>query len=352
MGSSGRGRLIPAQDKQETLDLIDEAQQAGARLKPACELLEIDIRTIQRWKKSPALEDQRHGPINSPANKLTAAEREHVLATTNSPEYRDQPPSQIVPRLADQGKYICSEATMYRVLHENNMAQHRGASHVKKRTKPDALVATKPNEIWSWDITFLRSNVRGQFYYLYMFMDIYSRKIVGFDLFEEQTAELASQVVSKAYCNEGLRAGNVTLHSDNGGPMKGSTMLATLQMLGVMPSFSRPSVSDDNPFSEALFKTLKYCPQYPSQPFESLEAARAWVEKFVYWYNNIHNHSGIKFVTPAARHEGRDADILAKRTKVYELARQQNPNRWSGKIRNWKQQSEVYLNAKHRRQAA
>lgn len=334
------------QDKQETLNLIAQAQRAGARLKPACELLGIDIRTLQRWRQDTMLEDKRRGPINGPANKLTQVERENILALVNSLEYRDQAPSQIVPRLADQGKYVCSEATMYRILHENEMVHHRGASRPKAHTKPDALIATKPCQLWSWDITFLCSNIRGQFYYLYMFMDIYSRKIVGFDVFADQTAEHAAQVVSKAYCEEGLQAGDVTLHSDNGGPMKGSTMLATLQRLGVIPSFSRPSVSDDNPFSEALFKTLKYCPNYPSKPFESLVAAKTWITAFVDWYNNVHQHSGINFVTPSARHAGQDTRILAKRARVYEFARQQNPNRWSGNIRNWKQTAEVYLNAK------
>jgi len=131
-----------------------------------------------------------------------------------------------------------------------------------------------------------------------------------------------------------------------------SMMLATLQRLGIVPSFSRPSVSDDNLFSEALFKTLKYCPQYPSKPFVSIEAARTWVIAFVHWYNNIHQHSGINFVTPSVRHEGKDSEILAKRKHVYELARQQNPNRWSGKTRNWDRIATVHLNAKHTDQKA
>ena len=352
MGSGRRGRLISAYDKQETINLIDDARRSGARLESACELLEIDIRTLQRWKRDSDLEDKRCGPINGPANKLTATECAHVLEVVNSLEYRDQPPSQIVPRLADEGKYLCSEATMYRILHKHDMVAHRGASRPKTHIKPDELVATKPNQLWSWDITFLLSQIRGKFYYLYMFMDIYSRKIVGFDVFEEQTAEHAATVVSSAYRAEGLRAGDVILHSDNGGPMKGSMMLATLQRLGIAPSFSRPSVSDYNPYSEALFKTLKYCPQYPSKPFESLTAAKAWVGEFVNWYNNVHQHSGINFVTPSDRHSGHDATILVKRTHVYQLARQQNPNRWSGKVRNWQQDAVVYLNDKRTNKSA
>lgn len=193
---------------------------------------------------------------------------------------------------------------------------------------------------------FLTSDIRGKYFYLYLFLDIFSRKIVGFDVFDEQSAEHASEVVSAAYRTENVRAGEVTLHADNGGPMKGSMMLATLQNLGIASSFSRPSVSNDNPYSESMFRTLKYCPQYPDKPFESTELALEWVRKFVTWYNNVHQHSGINFVTPNARHSEEDQAILTKRTQIYELARQKNPCRWSGKTRNWARVDEVLLNTK------
>lgn len=268
------------------------------------------------------------------------------MEVVNLPEYHNQPPSQIVPNLADNGSYIGSESTIYRVLHAENMLKHRSASRPRTHRKPDELCATKPNQVWSWDITYLLSNIRGKYFYLYMFLDIFSRKIVGFNVFDQQIPEYASCVVSNAYVDENLSEGDVTLHSDNGGPMKGSTMLATLQMLGITPSFSRPSVSDDNPFSESLFKTLKYCPRYPSKPFASEEEALIWVIKFVDWYNNIHQHSGINFITPNARHQGLDKQILSSRTVVYENARQKNPNRWSRQVRNWMRVDEVYLNTK------
>ena len=307
--------------------------------------MELDIRTFQRWRKD-GLQDKRRGPITVPGNKLTDAERARILATVNSKEYRDQPPSQIVPRLASEGVYIGSESSIYRLLKKENMLQHRSAARPRKRKKPKELTATKPNQIWSWDITYLMSEIRGQYYYLYLFMDIFSRKIVGFDVYDKQTAEDASRVLSNAYMSEGVAPGDITLHSDNGKPMKGNTMLATLQRLEIVPSFSRPSVSDDNPFSEALFRTLKYCPKYPSIPFNSVEAALAWVNEFVYWYNNVHCHSGINFVTPAARHQNQDKDILEKRRMVYELARQANPSRWSGPVRNCERIDKVYLNNK------
>jgi len=307
---------------------------------------------LQRWQLESSLKDKRCGPITTPANKLTTTERMRILEVANSPEYCNQPPSQIVPNLADKEIYIGSESSFYRVLKKEDMLQHRSAVHPKKHRKPDELSATESNKLWSWDITYLLSNIRGKYFYLYLFLDVFSRKIVGFDVYESESAENAACVISKAYAAEKVRDGDVTLHSDNGSPMKGSMMLATLQMLGIVPSFSRPSVSNDNPYSESLFKTLKYCPQYPSKPFASVEEAQAWVSKFVHWYNNIHQHSGINFITPSARHDGKDKAILEKRRQVYELAKQRNPSRWAKQTRNWSRVDEVYLNTKRTKKAA
>jgi transposase InsO family protein len=187
----------------------------------------------------------------------------------------------------------------------------------------------------------LATNITGLFYRLYLVMDIYSRKIVGWEIHENESADHASLLIRKACLAEGIQREELVLHSDNGSPMKGATMLATLQHLGVIPSFSRPSVSNDNPYSESLFGTMKYTPAYPVKPFESLNAAREWVLVFVQWYNNVHLHSGIKFVTPAQRHRGEDQLVLAKRKEVYELAKQKNPQRWSGETRNWLPVNEV-----------
>ncbi len=328
------------------MGLIKEACAAGSRLQPACALLEFDVRTFQRWSKKGSVEDKRRGPLLAPRNKLSDEERARILTVANLPEYRNQPPSQMVPNLADKGEYIGSESTIYRVLHAHKMMQHRSAARPRTHRKPDELIATKPNQLWSWDITYLTSNIRGNYFYLYLFLDVFSRKIVGFDVFDEQSAEHAAAVVSAAYRTENISAGEVTLHADNGGPMKGSMMLATLQNLGIASSFSRPAVSNDNPYSESMFRTLKYCPQYPNKPFESTKAALEWVRSFVDWYNNVHQHSGNNFVTPNARHKQQDRAILAKRTQVYEQAKQKNPIRWSGKTRNWARVDEVLLNSK------
>ena len=177
-----------------------------------------------------------------------------------------------------------------------------------------------------------------------MFLDIFSRKIVGWRVHESESMALSSVLLAEICAAEGIDMNQLTLHADNGGPMKGATMLVTMQKLGIMPSFSRPSVSDDNPFSESLFKTLKYCPLYPSKPFTSIEDASIWVEAFVTWYNGEHLHSGIKFVTPNARHAGADIEILNNRNIVYAAAKLKNPQRWSNKTRNWERIETVKLN--------
>lgn len=326
------------------LALVDEAVAAGAREARAAEVVGIAARTLARWRTEGGGEDRRKGPATPPPHKLDAEERQRVLDTANSVAFRDLSPRQIVPRLADAGQYIASESTFYRVLREAGQLAHRGPVRPAKAHKPKEHVARASNEVWSWDITYLRSSVRGAFFYLYLVVDVYSRKIVGWEVHSEESAQLAAKLVQDAIVDERADATRLVLHADNGGPMKGSTMLATLQRLGVIASFSRPSVSDDNPFAEALFRTLKYRPGYPSKPFASIEAARAWVAGFVAWYNGEHLHSGIRYVTPDARHAGRDKAILARRHDVYTRASKRTPRRWTGPTRNWSPIGAVYLN--------
>jgi transposase InsO family protein len=230
------------------------------------------------------------------------------------------------------------------------MLAHRSSARPAKHSHPKEYVATATNQVWSWDITYLKSSVKGKFYYLYLVVDIFSRMIVGWAVHEEESSELAGSLIREACLRHGVDANTLILHSDNGGPMRGATMLATLQWLGIVPSFSRPSVKDDNAFSEALFRTLKYRPEYPSAPFESLEEASSWVTGFVHWYNFEHRHSGIRFLTPASRHYGEEESILKKRKEVYEEARKRNPIRWTREIRNWDRISEVRLNPSKRSQ--
>ncbi len=329
------------------ITLIDEASAVGARCVKACEIIGISERTFRRWRSDISLTDKRQTPApRAYEHALTEEEKEHILIVSNLPEYKSLPPTQIVPKLADLGVYIASESSFYRVLKAHNQLHRRGReqSH-PKHNKPQPLVATGPNRVWSWDITYLPSDVRGQFYRLYLIMDVYSRFIVGWEVHLNETAEHASVLINKTCMKHKVRKKQLVLHSDNGSPMKGATMLSTLQKLGIMPSFSRPSVSDDNPYSEAMFRTLKYSPAYPSKPFTSLDEARKWVLSFTTWYNNEHCHSGIKFVTPAQRHSGEDKAVLQQRNAAYEAAKAAHPARWKGrKIRNWEHENEVWLN--------
>lgn len=326
------------------LKLIDNAVAAGARLKPAAAIIGITGRTILRWRRKKGGCDQRNGPNTAPANKLNEQEKQKILDVANSVTYRDMSPKQIVPKMADQGVYIASESSFYRVLREQQMMTHRQGSKPASYHRSKEHIATGPCQVWSWDITYLRSMLRGEFYYLYMFVDVWSRKIIAANVFDQESMDYSASLFIYACSIHGIDPEGLVLHSDNGGPMKGSTMQATLQKLGVIPSFSRPKVSDDNPYSESLFRTMKYRPDYPSSAFESVEHAQQWVDAFVNWYNTCHLHSSIRFVTPDDRHYGREDDILAKRKYVYEKARSRHPNRWSGNTRNWNPVRQVYLN--------
>ena len=329
----------------ETLQLLDEAVAAGCRLGIACTELGLTARTVQRWRAQPdGGADLRRGPNTTPANKLSDRERDEVVRVANAPEHRNLSPKQIVPKLADQGTYIASESTFYRILEERGLLAPRGASKPRTVSRPDELLTTGPNQVWSWDITYLPGPVKGTFFYLYMFLDVWSRRVMKAVVHEAECSEAASRFFAEACVEHDIDANELVLHSDNGGPMKGATMLATLQSLGVVPSFSRPSVSNDNPFSEALFRTLKYVPSYPRKPFDSVDAAWAWVERFVDWYNHEHQHCGIGFVTPNARHRGFDIDVLEARREVYEAARARNPERWSSSTRAWDAPALVALN--------
>lgn len=327
------------------LGWLDEAQAAGARLAPACRALGLDARTIQRWRARGGGDDQRHGPKTEPRNKYTAAQRQQVLDVANSAEFRDLSPKQIVPKLADQNRYVASESTFYRILREEDLLARRGRARAPTSQPPTELRATGPGQVWSWDITYLRSSVTGMFFYLYLFIDVWSRKIVAHDVHEVECTELASEMLEQALAREGLGDVGLFLHADNGSPMKGATLKATMERLGVIPSYSRPHVSDDNPYSESLFRTLKYRPEYPRKPFDSCDEARAWTAGFIDWYHHDHLHSGIGFVTPLDRHEGRSEDILEARRAVYEAARRRHPERWaSGRTRAWEAPQEVLLN--------
>ena len=331
------------------LKLVREARAAGARLGPCCETIELDVRTIQRWLEHGPQggEDGRRGPKTAPANKFSEAEQNRVIELVTSAEFRDLPPSQLVPRLADMGIYVASESTIHRLLKQHSLNAHRGRNRPAKNSKPREHCATGPNQVWCWDITYLRAPTRGAFFYLYLFLDVWSRKIVGWRVHDCEDNELAAKAFVAICEAEGVDPRGLVLHSDNGGPMKGATMVATLESLGVTRSLSRPRVSNDNPFVESIFRTVKGRPNFPDKPFENLEAAASWVGEFVAWYNEEHRHSGISFVTPQQRHTRVHEPLLKHREHVYAAAKARHPERWTGNTRRWDRHATVRLNPSH-----
>ena len=327
------------------LAAISEAQTSGARIASACRLVGISARTIDRWRADPEAADRRCGPHRRPRNALSAAEEAQVVTVLTSSRYAGVSPKQLVPQLADEGLYLASESTMYRVQRRRGLRTKKPSTtrtHVTRATTVHR--ATGANQVWSWDITWLPTTVRGVYLYLYLVMDVWSRRIVGWRVADHESADVAATLITQTCSDGDVDPQGLVLHSDNGSPMRGSTMISTLQWLGVIPSFSRPHVSDDNPYSEALFRTLKHTPAYPRRPFADLASASRWVAHFVDWYNGTHRHSAIRYVTPNERHDGRDRAVLARRHELYARARATNPERWTGGTRNWSPVELVVLN--------
>lgn len=329
------------------IELIDEAVATGAPYGKACGVIGLAPTTVTRWRSAPDADDGRRGPKTPPPNALSPEERAEVVAIMNAPENSSMSPDTLVPYLATLGMYFASQSTFYRIARAMKLLEARGRARRRAHRRPREHVAKGPNQVWSWDITFLPTTVRGRFFKLYVVVDVWSRMIVGAEVHEAEDDAIAARMIERCCLEQGIRPNQLVLHSDNGGAMKGNTMLAKMQQLGVMPSFSRPRVSDDNPFAESLMRTVKYCPAYPDRPFADLAAARAWVASFVAWYNEEHLHSGIRFVTPSQRHHGQDIAILAHRHEVYLAARARHPERWTGETRCWDRPETVILNPSH-----
>lgn len=342
--------MIRLEDRQNIVQAVEEAHIAGARLEAACELVGITARTLQRWKAGDGLVAGDRRPTAErpmPSHALSAAEREEILRIANEPRFAALPPSRIVPMLADEGRYVASESSFSRVLRTHGQTTRRGRARAPQTSRPPTThVATGPNEVWCWDMTFLASVVAGRWFYLYLILDVYSRKVVAWEVHEVDSSDHAARLVQRAALTEGIHALAVkpVLHGDNGATLKATSVLAMLQWLGIPPSYSRPRVSDDNPYAEAFFRTVKYRPEFPAKGFVDLEAARAWAARFVRWYNHDHRHSGIRYVSPAQRHAGDDVMVLRNRHELYLQAREANPRRWSGSTRNWTPVGAVTLN--------
>lgn len=321
-----RGRLIPLHERSQAVSLIKEANQAGARLFKCCDVIGISTRTFLRWQAGHLL-DGRKGAIKSVPKALSDAECQAVVEMACSPRFADNTPAEIVVTLLEEGTYLASESTFYRCLRaEGKVKNRRETRPGHSLTRPPERVATGPNQVWCWDITWLKSPVNGRWFYAYAVIDLWSRLIVGWEVHERESADIAAAMFERLKREHGVTS--VYLHSDNGNAMTASTMLETLHRLGIVLSTSRPGVSDDNAFIESFFKTVKYTAGYPAY-FKDLEHARWWFAAFVNWYNTEHRHSSIGYVTPQQRHAGTDMQLFEKRNATMSQAHARNPLRWS-----------------------
>lgn len=291
----------------------------------ACGLLGASRATVYRRRQDPVLGPPVPRP--EPVNKLTEAERQHILSVLRSEEYCDLAPAQVWARLLDDGIYLCSISTMYRLLAVagENRERRRQRTHPAKK-KPE-LIARRPNQVWSWDITKLQGPERGVYYELFVIIDIFSRYVVAWMVSPAETGELAEAFIAAALTAQGIDRDQLTLHADRGTSMTSKPVAQLLVDLGVARSHSRPHVSNDNPYSEANFKTLKYCPAFPGR-FGSIEDARAFCAVFFDHYNHVHRHAGIGLHTPASVHHGTAAEIRAQRQVTLDAAYAANPARF------------------------
>lgn len=305
----------------EHLPALEEATST----KRACELLGASRATLHRRRQAPM-----HGPPAprpEPPNKLTEPERQHVLSVLRSEEYCDLAPAQVWARLLDEGIYLCSIRTMYRLLAAAGENRERRRQRTHPARKRPELIARAPNQVWSWDITKLPGHTRGVYYELFVILDIYSRYVVAWCVAPAETGELAEAFIADAVDRQGIGRHQLTLHADRGSSMTSKPVAQLLVDLGVTRSHSRPSVSNDNPYSEAQFKTLKYCPAFPAR-FGSIADARAFCAAFFDHYNHEHRHSGIGLHTPASVHYGTAAEIRSKRADTLAAAYAANPARF------------------------
>jgi putative transposase len=298
----------------------------------ACTALAVPRSSLYRARPAPLAETVTPAP-EPPARPaspraLSPTEREQVRALLNSERFQDLAPREVYAELLDAERYLCSISTMYRILTEHaEVRERRNQLRHPAYHKPE-LLATGPNQVWSWDITKLRGPSKGVYYYLYVIIDIYSRYVVGWLIAEVESAELAEQLIAETCTKQDVARAQLTIHADNGGPMTAKTVAILLADLGVAKSHSRPHVSNDNPYSEAQFKTLKYRPDYPDR-FGSVADARRWGRGFFAWYNDQHHHSGLGLLTPAVVHTGRAEVVRQQRQAVLRQAYQAHPERFT-----------------------
>lgn len=305
--------------------MIATTEQLGRTLglTTACDVLQVSRSSVYRARQP----NPTPRPTAEPVRALSEAEREAVRQTLNSERFADQAPREVYATLLDEGTYLCSPRTMYRVLDEHaEVRERRDQLRHPVYAKPE-LLATQPNQVWSWDITKLLGPAKWTYYYLYVMLDIFSRYVVGWLIADRESGSLAELLIAEACTKQQIARDQLAIHADNGGPMIAKPVTQLMTDLGVLPSHSRPHVSNDNPFSEAQFKTMKYQPDYPKR-FGSQFDARTWAQTFFPWYNHEHHHSGIGYMTPAAVHYGAAARLWAKRQQTLASAYAAHPERF------------------------
>lgn len=303
---------------------------SGLGVAPACRALGVPRSQWYRARARASAEPARSRalPSNAAARALSAEERATVLAVLNSPRFVDQAPREVYARLLDEGRYLCSWRQMYRVLAAHAQVRERRDQLRHPAYARPELLASQPNTVWSWDITKLLGPHAWMYYYLYVVLDIFSRYVVGWMVASQESAALAHDLIAASCAKQGIRPGQLVLHADRGAPMLSKSLAQLLVDLGVAPSHARPHVSDDNPYSEAQFKTLKYRPDYPAR-FGSQADAVQWARGFFPWYNHEHHHTALALLTPADVHYGRAAVIIARREEVLRQAYERHPARFA-----------------------
>lgn len=292
----------------------------------ACHVFEVPRSTYYRGQPSSTTVRPVQARRRS-ARALSQEERTTIRDMLNSERFADSSPREVYATLLDEGRYLCSWPTMYRILREaDEVRRRRDQARQSSYSKPE-LMATQPNQLWSWDITKLKGATTWTYHYLYVIIDVYSRYVVGWMIAERETAELAEAFIAETCAKEGIRPGTLTLHADRGSAMTSKCVAHLLADLGVVKTHSRPQVANDNPFSEAQFKTVKYHPSCPER-FGSVEDARAWARGLFEWYNHEHHHTGIGLLTPAVVHEGKASEVVAKREEVMKAAYNAHPERF------------------------
>lgn len=295
----------------------------------ACAALDVSRATFHR--RQTGRRTLAAKPRPTPARALADVEKQQALEVLHSERFADSAPAEIHAMLLDDGRYLCSTRTFYRLLEKSGeVRERRDQLRHPIYAKPE-LLATRPNQVWSWDITRLLGPRKWEYFYLYLATDIFSRYAVGWMVSRRENAHLAVRLFEEAHGRHQLAAGQVTVHQDRGAPMTSKTLGEKMIDLGVAQSFSRPRVSNDNPFSEAAFKTLKYRPEFPDR-FGSLEDARAHCRRFFGWYNDVHRHSGIGFLTPAMVHFGRANEVRGRRAQVLAAAYAAHPERFVNRM--------------------